>query len=232
MLAGAHGIDAVALVIAADEGVMPQTREHFDICRLLGIKTGLVVITKADTAEEELIQLVRDEAEELVSGSFLEGTPIITVSAKTGVGLNELQGALRKLALRVPARSADFVLRLPVDRVFIMKGFGAVVTGTLVSGAICEGDELELLPVSLRVRARGVQVHGQAVERASAGQRTAVNLGGVDVNAIQRGMVLAPVGRLRPSQVIDVELDTGETVGLGPARLTLTFSCSPSHTCR
>ncbi len=207
MLAGAHGIDVLALVIAADEGVMPQTREHFDICRLLGIKTGLVVITKSDLAEPELIDLVRAEAEELVSDSFLEGSPIVNVSAKTGAGLDELKTTLSELAARVPARTTDLVPRLPVDRVFTMKGFGAVVTGTLIAGELKEGDELELLPAALRTRARGLQVHGQSVVKALAGQRTAVNLGGVDVSAIERGMVLAPIGRLRPTQVLDVRLE-------------------------
>ena len=207
MLAGAHGIDVVALVIAADEGVMPQTREHFDICRLLGTKTGLIVITKADLAEPELTQLVRSEAEELVAGSFLEDAPIVTVSAKTGEGLDDLKAALKEVALQVPARSVGNVPRLPVDRVFTMKGFGAVVTGTLISGQLSEGDELELLPAALRTRARGLQVHSQSVKKASAGQRTAVNLGGVDVAEIQRGMVLAPIGRIRPTQVLDVQLE-------------------------
>lgn len=206
MLAGVHGIDAVALVIAADEGVMPQTREHFDICRLLGVKKGLVVITKTDLVEEEMISLVRGEAEELISGSFLEGAPVVTVSARTGNGLEELRTVLRKIAVEIPARSRDFVTRLPVDRAFTMKGFGAVVTGTLVSGEICEGDELELMPAGFRVRARGVQVHGAAVPAAQPGQRTAVNLAGVDTGEIERGMVLAAVGRLVATQIIDVEL--------------------------
>ncbi len=207
MLAGAHGIDVVALIIAADEGVMPQTREHFDICRLLDVRKGLIVITKTDLVEEELLPLVRDEAEELVSGSFLEGAPVLAVSARTGSGFDELRAALRQVALEVPARSSAMVARLPVDRAFTMKGFGAVVTGTLVAGEIGEADDLELLPGATRVRARGVQVHGAAVQRAVAGQRTAVNLGGIDAASIERGMVLAPVGRLRPTQVIDVYLD-------------------------
>jgi selenocysteine-specific elongation factor len=206
MLAGAHGIDAVALVIAADEGVMPQTREHFDICRLLGIRKGIVVVTKSDLVEDELLKLVEEEAEELVQGSFLEHAAIVPVSSKSQSGLQELKETLRELAGTIPERSGDLVPRLPVDRVFTMKGFGAVVTGTLISGQIHEGDELELLPTGMRVRARGLQVHGKSVERAFAGQRTAVNLGGVDVGSIERGMVLAPVGRLRPSQVLDVEL--------------------------
>ena len=206
MLAGVHGIDVVALVIAADEGVMPQTREHFDICRLLGVQKGLVVITKTDLVEEDMISLVRDEAEELIAGSFLDGAPVIAVSARTGTGLDELRTTLRNIAAEVPARSADFVTRLPVDRSFTMKGFGAVVTGTLVSGEICEGDELELLPAGFRVRARGVQVHGAPVRAAQSGQRTAVNLAGVETSAIERGMVLTGVGRLITTQIMDVEL--------------------------
>jgi selenocysteine-specific elongation factor len=206
MLAGVHGIDAVALVIAADEGVMPQTREHFEICRLLDVRQGLIVLTKTDLVDEELLALVRAEAVELVAGSFLEGAPVVPVSVRSGVGLDELRATLRQVAALVPARSADFVTRLPIDRVFTMKGFGAVVTGTLVSGEISAGDELELLPSGRRVRVRGVQVHGAAVSQAHSGQRTAVNLAGVDVSEIERGMVLAPIGRLRPTQVIDVEL--------------------------
>ena len=206
MLAGVHGIDAVALVIAADEGVMPQTREHFDICRLLDVKRGLVLITKADLVDDEMLSLVRDEAMELVAGSFLEGAPVIPVSAKTGSGLDDLRQTLGAIARDVPSRSADFVTRLPVDRVFTMKGFGAVVTGTLVSGEISESDELELFPAGLRVRVRGVQVHGSPVGTARAGQRTAVNLAGVETAAIERGMVLAGVGQLVASQIIDVEL--------------------------
>src|SRR5687768_9235716 len=145
MLAGAHGIDVVALVIAADEGVMPQTREHFDICRLLGVQRGLIVITKTDLVEEELLSLVLAEAEELVTGSFLEGATTVAVSARTRAGLDQLREALRKIAGDVPARSSDYVTRLPIDRAFTMKGFGAVVTGTLGSGEITEADELELL---------------------------------------------------------------------------------------
>jgi selenocysteine-specific elongation factor len=206
MLAGAHGIDLVALVIAADEGVMPQTREHFDICRLLGVRHGLVIITKTDTVDEELLSLVNAEAEELVMGSFLEGAPILSVSARQLAGLEELKAALREVALKVPARSSEMVARLPVDRAFTMRGFGAVVTGTLVAGEIEEGDELELLPAGARARVRGLQVHGAQVRRAVAGQRTAINLGGVETAQIERGMVLAPVGRLRPTQVLDVEV--------------------------
>ncbi len=207
MLAGAHGIDAVALVIAADEGVMPQTREHFDISKLLGVQSGLVVVTKIDTVDEELLALVRAEAEELVAGSFLDGAPVVAVSARGGAGLDELKEELRGLAARLPARSTHAVARLPVDRAFTMRGFGAVVTGTLVAGEIAEGQELELLPAAQRVRVRGLQVHGRAVERAVAGERTAINLGGVDASAVERGMTLAPAGCLRATQIIDTSLE-------------------------
>ena len=207
MLAGAHGIDLVALVIAADEGVMPQTREHFDICRLLGVRGGLVVITKADLVDEELLPLVISEAEELVTGSFLQDAPIVTVSTKTQSGLPELKATLAKLAREVPDRPSKLVAMLPVDRAFTMKGFGPVVTGTLISGEISEGEELELLPSALKVRARGLQVHGLQVSKAFAGQRTAVNLGSVEAARVERGMVLAPPGRLLPSQILDVFLE-------------------------
>lgn len=207
MLAGAHGIDLVALVIAADEGVMPQTREHFDICRLLEIKSGLIVIAKTDKVDEELLALVRAEAEELVAGSFLEGAPLVAVSARTGAGIEELKETLRRIALSVPKRSSGTVARLPVDRAFTMRGFGAVVTGTLVSGSITDGDEMELLPDGIPVRIRGLQVHGNAVGRADAGQRTAANLSGIETAMIKRGMTLAPAGRLSPTQIIDVHVD-------------------------
>lgn len=206
MLAGAHGIDLVALVIAADEGVMPQTREHFDICRLLDVGAGLVIITKSDSAEPELLELVQEEARELVAGSFLATAPVIAVSARTGAGLEELKQALIDRVDQLPTRVDDTIARMPVDRVFTMKGFGAVVTGTLISGAIREGDELELLPVGTRVRVRGLQVHGEKVSEAKAGQRTAVNLGGIDAARIERGMVLAAFGVLRPTQILDAQV--------------------------
>jgi selenocysteine-specific elongation factor len=207
MLAGAHGIDLVALVIAADEGVMPQTREHFDICRLLNVRSGLVCLTKADMVDEELLALVRAEAEELVAGSFLEGSPMLAVSARTHSGIEELKAALELMAMKAPERNAATVARLPVDRAFTMRGFGAVVTGTLVSGEITEGDEMELLPVRERVRVRGLQVHGSQVRSACAGQRVAVNLGGIEAAEVERGMTLAPAGILRPTQIMDARLD-------------------------
>src|SRR5256886_8672594 len=215
MLAGAHGIDVVALVIAADESVMPQTREHFDICRLLGVGKGLIVLTKKDLVDEELLQLARAEAEDLVKGSFLEGAPIMAVSSRTGEGIDELKNALSEVGSQAPARSDDFIARLPIDRAFTMKGFGAVVTGTLIAGEINEGDELDLLPApsltvgflpGRRVRVRGLQVHGAAVKQANAGQRTAINLGGIEAAAIERGMLLSTPDRLRPTQIVDASV--------------------------
>src|SRR3989440_604083 len=206
MLAGAHGIDVVALVIAADESVMPQTREHFDICRLLGVGKGLIVLTKKDLVDEELLQLARAEAEDLVKGSFLEAAPVIAVSSRTGEGIDELKNALSDIGLQTPARSNDFIARLPIDRAFTIKGFGAVVTGTLIAGEVNEGEELELMPSRARVRVRGVQVHGAAIKQANAGQRTAINLGGIDAASIERGMLLATPDRLRPTQIVDASV--------------------------
>lgn len=207
MLAGAHGIDLVALVIAADEGVMPQTREHFDICRLLETKSGLVVITKTDMVDAELLELVKLDAAELVQNSFLENAPVVAVSAKTGDGIEDLKQTLRNIALKIPSRKNETVTRLPVDRTFTIKGFGAVVTGTLVAGEIKEGDEMELLPKGAKVRVRGVQTHGKGVSSAHAGQRTAVNLGGIDHSEVERGMILAPPDALRPTQILDAHTE-------------------------
>jgi selenocysteine-specific elongation factor len=206
MLAGAHGIDAVVLVVAADESVMPQTREHFHICRLLGIPAGLVALTKCDVADAESQAIAEMEARELVAGSFLEGAPVLRVSARTGQGLEDLRAALRALGDRTPARGAGGLLRLPVDRAFVLKGFGTVVTGTVVGGALGLGDEVELMPAARRARVRGLQVHGAPVERVEAGSRAAVNLAGVEVADVSRGDVLAHPGTLRATSVLDVEL--------------------------
>lgn len=204
MLAGASGIDVVALVVAADEGVMPQTREHFEICRLLETKSGLIVITKIDLVDDaELLELVKLDIAELVENSFLENAPIITASAKTGAGISELKEILKNLAARIPERRSDSIARLPIDRVFSVKGFGAVVTGTLVAGEIAETQELEILPIEKKTRARGLQTHGEQVKAVRAGQRAAVNLGGVDHSEISRGMILAEKDALRPTQIFD-----------------------------
>ena len=198
MLAGAGGIDLVMLVVSAGESIKPQTREHFDICRLLGIRSGLIALTKIDTVDPELVELARLEIEEFVAGSFLEDAPILPVSAKTGVGLPELREALARAAANVVAKNARGILRLPIDRAFTMKGFGAVVTGTLISGAISPEQEVMLYPGRRRVRVRGVQVHGAPATKALAGQRTAVNLAGIEAQEIRRGMVLSEADRLRP----------------------------------
>jgi selenocysteine-specific elongation factor len=205
MLAGAHGIDAVALVVAADESVMPQTREHFHICRLLGVPRGLVVLTKCDLADADTQALAELEARELVAGSFLEGRPVVRVSARTGEGLPALREALLALARESPERPSEGLLRLPIDRVFSMKGFGTVVTGTLVAGHLETGEEVEALPSGRRARVRGLQVHGEAVGRAAAGTRTAVNLAG-EVEGLARGEVLARPGTLRATSMIDAEV--------------------------
>ena len=207
MLAGASGIDLVALVVAADEGVMPQTREHFEICRLLEIKGGLIVLTKTDLVDAELLELVNLEVAELIENSFLENAPVVEVSAKTSAGIEELKVKLKTLAAQIPARKNETIARLPVDRAFSIKGFGAVVTGTLISGEIAETEELELLPAGRKVRVRGLQTHNKSVKSAHAGQRTAVNLGGIEHSEIERGMVLAESGVLRPMQIFDAEIE-------------------------
>ncbi len=203
MLAGAGGIDLVILVIAADEGVMPQTREHFDICRLLGIDAGVVVITKSDLADAETLELAKLSAAELTTGSFLEDAPVLCVSSRTGDGLDLLRNELVRLAQKKAVRRDGLAARLPIDRSFSVKGFGAVVTGTLLSGEVIEGTEMELLPERLPVRIRGVQTHGKPIGSAKAGNRVAVNLGGIDHSKVERGMTLTETGVLRKTQIID-----------------------------
>ncbi|MCC7234845.1 MAG: selenocysteine-specific translation elongation factor [Bryobacterales bacterium] len=207
MLAGAGGIDVVMLAIAADESIMPQTREHFDICRLLGVRHGLVVLTKCDLVSAELLDLVKLEAGEFVRGSFLAGAPVLAVSAKTGEGLKELAGTLALLAETIPEKNSARHLRLPIDRSFTMKGFGTVVTGTMVSGRLATGQEVEVHPSGRRLRVRGLQVHGQPAREAAAGQRAAVNLANVEAPELARGMTLCEPGVLRPVQRLDAEIE-------------------------
>jgi selenocysteine-specific elongation factor len=207
MLAGVGGIDLALLVIAADEGVMPQTREHLAICQLLRIKTGLVALTKTDMAEPDWIELVREDVARLLEGTFLHACPIVPVSSKTGEGLAELRAALVTLGREVPPKATDQTARLPIDRVFTVKGFGTVVTGTLRAGRIAVDERVEVYPRGLSSRVRGLQVHGHAVAQAQAGQRTAVNLQGVDRAAIERGDVLAPPGALLPTLLLDATLE-------------------------
>ena len=207
MLAGVGGIDLVLLVVAADESIMPQTREHFDICRLLGIGRGVVVLTKADLVDNDILELVRLEVDEFVAGSFLEGAPIVPVSAVTGHGLDELKAQITRIAKGLPARDATRHFRLPVDRAFAVKGFGTVVTGTLIAGSVRPEQEVELHPQGLKVRVRGVQVHGKAASKAVAGQRTAINLGGVDHDQVHRGTALSETGVFRDTKTVDCVLD-------------------------
>ncbi|MGH7416969.1 MAG: selenocysteine-specific translation elongation factor, partial [Candidatus Rokuibacteriota bacterium] len=207
MLAGAGGIDLALLVVAADEGVMPQTREHLAICQLLRIKSGLVVLSKADLVEPDWIELVRDDVRRAVEGTFLDDCPIVPVSVKTGAGLSELRATLAGLARAVPAKDPDRAARLPIDRVFTVKGFGTVVTGTLVAGRFAVDEKVEVYPRGVQSKVRGLQVHGRAVDQASAGQRTAVNLQGVERAALERGDVLAPAGSLVPALLLDGTLE-------------------------
>jgi len=207
MLAGAAGIDLVLLVIAADESIKPQTREHFDICRLLGVKRGVVALTKSDLVDADTAQLARLEVEDYLKGSFLENAPIVALSAKSGAGLDELRKALSTVAAQVRGKDAARHFRLPIDRSFAMKGFGTVVTGTLISGSVGTGDEVELFPGRERLRVRGVQSGGKSVERATAGQRTAVNLAGIEHTAVKRGMALATPGKWRATRRLDVRLE-------------------------
>jgi selenocysteine-specific elongation factor len=206
MLAGAHGIDVVLLVVAADESVMPQTREHFHICRLLGVSRGLVVLTKSDLADDDTRTLAQMEVRELVAGSFLEGAPVLSVSARTGEGLPALRSALGLLAASAGPRHEDGLLRLPIDRAFTLRGFGTVVTGTLVSGVLRVGEEVEVLPGGRRARVRGLHVHGQAAERVAAGNRAAVNLAAVEPAEVERGLVLCSPDRLRATSLLDAEV--------------------------
>jgi len=206
MLAGAHGLDLVMLIVAADESIMPQTREHFDICKLLNVKAGLVALTKADLVDPELLELARAEVEDFVKGSFLEGAPVVAVSSRTGQGIEELKQELARLARAIQPKETAAIARLPIDRVFSIKGFGTVVTGTLIAGEIKAGDELEILPAGIRTRVRNLQVHGHDADRALAGQRTALNLQGVNVDQVERGAVLAPAGRLESTRMIDATL--------------------------
>jgi selenocysteine-specific elongation factor len=207
MLAGAAGIDVLLLVIAADESIKPQTREHFDICRLLGVKRGVVALTKSDMVDSDTLELVRMEAEEFLRGSFLEKAPLVAVSAKTGAGLGELKKALSEAAANAGAKDAARYFRLPIDRAFAMKGFGSVVTGTLISGSVGPGDEVELFPRGERLRVRGVHSGGKSVDGAMPGQRTAVNLAGIEHTALKRGMVLVSPGKFRKTRRIDVRLE-------------------------
>ena len=206
MLAGAHGIDIVMLVIAADEGVMPQTKEHVDILSFLDIKAGVIVLTKCDLVEKDWLLIVEEDVRENLKSTFLENAPIVHVSSVTGEGLDILVNTLDELAQKVKERSSEGIFRLPVDRVFSIAGFGTVVTGTLISGKIKVGDKVMIYPKMIESRVRNLQVHERNVECAFAGQRTAINLANVKVEEIERGDVIAPPEAIIPSTMIDVKL--------------------------
>ena len=207
MLAGVGGIDLVLFVVAAEESIKPQTREHFEICRLLGIPRGVIALTKTDLVDGEIVELARLEIEEFTAGSFLEGAPIVPVSSVTGAGIPELRKELEKAALAVPEKNPAGRFRLPIDRVFTVKGFGTVITGTLVSGAVAKEQEVEVLPSGRRLRVRGVQVYGAPADRAAAGQRTALNLPDAQPSDLARGMTVSEPGRFRAVRQIDCRLE-------------------------
>jgi selenocysteine-specific elongation factor len=206
MVAGATGIDIVVMVIAADEGVMPQTREHMEICTLLGIKHGFVALTKMDMVDEEWLELAMEDVRDFTAGTFLENTPIVPVSAVKEQGLQEFSRVLETICNQVPERSMSSLFRLPVDRVFTMKGFGTVITGSLISGRVQVGDTVMIYPSMVTAKVRGIQVHNQGVSMAEAGQRTAINFQGLEKAAINRGEMLALPGTLKPSFMVDLQL--------------------------
>jgi selenocysteine-specific elongation factor len=207
MLAGVGGIDIVMLVIAADEGIMPQTREHLAICDLLHVKKGLIALTKTDLVDKDWLVLVQDEVREYIKGTFLENSPLVPVSSKTGENLPLLVQELAGLAAEVTPKSPNGILRLPIDRVFTMKGFGTIVTGTLLSGMISTEQEVDILPRGIRTKVRGIQSHNLTVQRSVAGQRTAVNLQGVDKAQISRGDIIVSTGFFTPTKTLDAKLD-------------------------
>ena len=206
MVAGATGMDLVVLIIAADEGIMPQTREHLDICKLLRVKKGLVALTKIDLAEGDWLDLVKEEIREFVKGTFLEGAAILPVSSTTGAGIPDLVSELDRLAQAVEERSSEGLFRLPIDRVFTMKGFGTVITGTIIAGKISVGDSVEVIPKGLESKVRGIQAHGEAVESATAGLRVGINLQGLEKAVIDRGNVIVRAQSLKPTSLLDVIL--------------------------
>jgi len=207
MLAGAGGIDLVLLVIAADEGIMPQSREHLHICNLLKIKSGLIAITKADLVEKDWLDLVEDEVRNFVKGTFLDGAPILPVSSKTLFNLDSLKEKIREIALQVEPKPTRGLFRLPIDRVFTLKGFGTVVTGTAVSGSISIDQDVDILPSAIQSKVRGLHSHGKSIQTAYAGQRVAINLQGVDKEALQRGDAVVIPGRLTPTRKIDAKVE-------------------------
>ena len=207
MVSGAAGIDLVMMIIAADESIMPQTKEHLHICSLLGIRSGLVALTKIDMVENDWLELVKTEIQDFLKGTFLEGVPVIPVSALKQKGIDELTAALDTVVQNIPKKNDCGIFRLPVDRVFTMKGFGTVVTGTLISDSISVGEDVLILPEEISARIRGIQVHNQPTQEATAGQRTAINLQGIEKESLQRGDVLARPGTVVPTTRLDVFIE-------------------------
>lgn len=207
MLAGAGGIDLVLLVVAADEGVMPQSREHLHICNLLRIKSGIIAITKTDLVDEDWMDLVEDDVRTFVKGTFLEGAPIVPVSSKTASNVDLLKEKIREESLKVEPKPSKGIFRLPIDRVFTLRGFGTVVTGTAVSGNLSVGDDIEVLPSNIKSKVRGLHSHGNPIERAYAGQRVAINLQGVDRETLRRGDSVVITGKFTPSAMVDAKVE-------------------------
>jgi len=222
MVAGATGIDIVAMVIAADEGVMPQTREHLEICKLLDIRNGLIVLTKIDMVDDDWLKLVREDLSGFFSGTFLENAPVIEVSSVTGQGIDSLLTAIDDLVKKVPERDMGNFFRLPVDRVFTMKGFGTVVTGTTISGGINTGDEVTIYPQGVSSKIRGIQVHNRETSHVKSGQRTAINLQGLEKAQIERGNILAAKDSLRATHMVDVQI---ELLSSAPRKLKNRAKC-------
>jgi selenocysteine-specific elongation factor len=230
MLAGAGGIDLVLLVIAADEGIMPQSREHLSICNLLKIKSGLIAITKADLVEKDWLELVEDEVRDFVKGTFLEGAEIVTVSSKTMFNLDLLKEKIREVALTVESKPTRGLFRLPIDRVFTLKGFGTVVTGTAVSGTLSVDDAVEILPSNIQSKVRGLHSHGKPLQTAFAGQRVAINLQGVDKEALKRGDSVVIPGKFIPTKKIDAKVEMLSDVPVLKSKSLVHFHLGTSET--
>lgn len=230
MLAGAGGIDMVLMVIAADEGIMPQSREHLAICNLLRIKSGMIALTKADLVEKDWLGLMTDELRNFVKGTFLEGCPVVPVSSKTGENLDVLKNEIKTMAAGIEPKASGGLFRLPIDRVFTLKGFGTVVTGTAVSGSLSVDDPIEILPSGIATKARGMQSHGKAIRTAYAGQRVAVNLQGVEKEQLRRGDVAVVPGSFSPTLAIDAHIELLMDVPLLKNRSQVHFYSGTSET--
>ena len=230
MLAGAGGIDLVLLVIAADEGIMPQSREHLHICNLLKIKSGLIAITKADLVDGEWLQLVEDDVKNFVKGSFLEGRAIVPVSSKTMLNIDLLKEKIREAALNVEPKPTKGLFRLPIDRVFTLKGFGTVVTGTAISGSISIDDDVEILPSNIKSKVRGLHSHGKPIQTAYAGQRVAINLQGIDKDELNRGDSVVVPEKLTPTKKIDANIEMLEDAPALKSKSLVHFHLGTSET--